>query len=61
MSYGRKVVLTRSRANSNSLMPSLGNRGNNSVLLGYVESTNGKTGQARDVIKHQFRTFIEDG
>lgn len=42
-------------------MSSSGNRGNRSVLLGYVESAIGITGRAREVIEQQFQTLIGDG
>lgn len=55
------MVLAWSQGNLNSLMQSLGNRGNKSVLLDYMESAIGNTRQEREAIKKQLRMFISDG
>lgn len=44
------MVCTCNNDNLNSLMPSLGNRSNNSVLLGFVEAVKGRNGRVREVI-----------
>lgn len=42
-------------------MPALGNKGNNLVLLGYVEATICSEGFAREMINHHFRILMGDG
>lgn len=54
------MLLARSWGNLNSLILSLGNQGNKSVLLGYVDSVIGNTSRAREVVEQQFQT-IGDG
>lgn len=54
----RKVVFVCSGGNPNSLMPSLENRGNKSVLINFMESAIGRTRRIREVIDQQFRTLI---
>lgn len=54
------MVLAQSRGNPNSLLPSLHNTGNRSILLGYVYSVVGKSGCAREAIEQQFWTIIGD-
>lgn len=46
----RKVICDRSGDNSNSLMPVLGNKGNKSILLRFVEVMIGRNEQASEVI-----------
>lgn len=46
----RKVAFARSGGNLNSLMPSLGYKGNKFVLLNFVDSVIGRTRRAREVI-----------
>lgn len=45
------MVLARSLENPNSILPSLGNRGNKLVLLGFVESVISKTSRTAEMIE----------
>lgn len=57
----QKLVFACSHGNPHSLLPSLGNRSNDLVVLGFVESTIGWTGPARDMVNQHFKTLIGDG
>lgn len=56
-----KVVFSQSNGKLNSLLPSLGNKGNKSVLLGFVNEAIGISGRARDIFDKNFKSLIRDG
>lgn len=60
-SLWRKVVCAKSNGGPDRLMLALGNHNNNSVLLGFVESSIGRNGHVRDVVNKQFKILIGDG
>lgn len=54
------MVCAQSKGDSNRLLSSLGNRGNISVLLGYVDVAIGNTSKAREVVNQQFKILVGD-
>lgn len=61
MPYGAKAVCARSKGNLNNLVLVMGNMGNKSVLLEFVNSALGNDDRVREVIKQGFRILIMDG
>lgn len=57
---GKNVVCAYSKGDRNSLMLSIGNRDNNSVLLGFVNVALERNSRAREVIIHEFKILIRD-
>lgn len=55
------MFFARSRSDPKSLFPSLGSRGNNSVLMGFVNTTISRNSRARKMINQEFRVLIRDG
>lgn len=60
VAFLKEFVCARSRKNENSLLTTLGNEASNSVLIGFVESTIGRSGRAREVVDHHFKILIGD-
>lgn len=56
-----KVVCTKSKRDSDSLLSTLRNMGNNSVLLSFVDSTLGRNDRDREVVNNEFRIIIGEG
>lgn len=56
----RKVVCAKSKCNPGTLLPVLGNKGNNSILLGFIDSALGQSERVRELIKYEFRIMIGD-
>lgn len=57
----RNVVCAYSKGDSNSLMLYIGNRENNSMLLGFVNAALGSNSDAREVISQEVRILIGNG
>lgn len=57
----RKAVCARSKDDPNWFMLALGNRGNNSVLLGFVDSVIGRNGRRKELVNQYYKILIGDG
>lgn len=55
------MLCAKSKGDSNSLMPVLGNKSNRSMLLRVIDVVIGRSGLTREVIQQQFRILIGDG